>query len=118
MSKKISEMCQEIGTHVIGHIDHATRTTIAENPAMNSGAQYDNDTFAIRAYCWCDGTVHHSDEDSFPSCPPNFEYRVDGTVVFAARWYKHSFRELVIEPEIGDEQIRRITRECIASIGV
>jgi hypothetical protein len=57
----------------------------AKDPTANMGPQadFDNGTFAMRAYCWCDGeaTGHEN------GCPPNFKYRA-----FEARWYKHASR--------------------------
>lgn len=59
---------------------------VDENPCYNTGATFENDIFAIRAYCWCDGDiVGHED-----GCPPNFEYKTWSK--FAMYWYKHTRR--------------------------
>ena len=57
-----------------------------ENPCYNTGASFENDVFALRAYCWCDG----NNEGHGECCPPNFEYKV--WPEFAMFWYKHSRR--------------------------
>ena len=54
---------------------------VIDTPFSNSGNQYSNRVFAVRAYCWND------DEDECKK--PNFEYKD-----FACWWYKYSHRGL------------------------
>lgn len=68
----------------------------------NSGGEpWEGATFALRAYCWCDGGQHPDD------CPPNFEYR---PAHFTACWYKHVGR--------GNSQSRALSvREWVDMLG-
>lgn len=78
------------------------------DPTCNSGCEpFDNGTFQMRPYCWCDGEREGHDG----GCPPNFVFGE-----LEARWYKHAKR--------GASQNRHVTREewlevlttCLTSI--
>lgn len=62
------------------------------NPCFNNGGKYENDTFALRSYCWCDGNLHKD------GCPPNFQYND-----IRISWYKHHQRGVKSEIEITTE---------------
>lgn len=49
------------------------------SPFDNTGEEYSDDTFSVRAYCW--------DEDSENAALPNFVYKE-----LECSWYKHSTR--------------------------
>jgi len=82
-----------------------------DNPCYNSGAKYENAVFALRAYCWCDGSRHNWDADEL--CPPNFEHFASG---FQVRWYKHSHRGRSQNREITQGDWRQLVTECSNSI--
>jgi hypothetical protein len=70
-------------------------------------ADFDNGTFQMRAYCWCDGErPGHED-----GCPPNFRHGD-----FEARWYKHLHRGASQNRPMPAERWRRILIACLGSI--
>lgn len=72
----------------------------------NSGAEeFDNGTFELRSYCWCDGGQHPD------GCPPNFKYGD-----FEARWYKHSGRGSSQNRPVPLVEWREILACCVASL--
>lgn len=77
----------------------------------NYGAEpFENDVFALRAFCWCDGEVHPGAD-----CPPNFEHKPTG---LRATWYKHARRSPRVNGVVGLETWRRIEADCLASLGI
>lgn len=88
----------ELGLFTIGAL---LESDAEGNPAGNTGAIYEGDKFAIRAFCWCDGDRRGHD----PECPPNFEHYATN---FRCEWYKHASR--------GNRQSRSISRTEWASI--
>ena len=77
------------------------------DPTCNSGAQLQFPSFAIRAYCWCDGE-EHADE-----CPPNFEYPSAG---IAIEWYKHLGRGTGANREISSREWAKIQMQCLQEV--
>ena len=75
------------------------------NPTSNSGVIFECDVFKMRAYCWCDGTVHTNE------CPPNFEWRD-----FVAGWYKHVGRSNSQNRPMDANEIVQMLAECAAAI--
>ena len=73
-----------------------------ESPFRNTGNEYRNDTFSVRAYSWMD------DDDA-----PNFEYRG-----FKVWWYKRVGRGMVWECDrvITLEYLDRMLADCIKSM--
>jgi hypothetical protein len=71
---------------------------------------FENETFAMRTYCWCDGgRIGHED-----SCPPNFVHKPTGIVI---TWYKHSGRGITANVDwIPALSWHRIINECIESV--
>ena len=70
---------------------------------------YNNETFIMRAYCWCDGPAGFDAPDDHV-CPPNFEcgdFKVD--------WYKHIGRCMEYE-EINAEEWRKVMIKCLQSL--
>ena len=73
-----------------------------DSPFSNTGNQYQNDTFVVRAYNW--------DEN----VEPNFE--CDGLKVW---WYKHVGRGLYFEYDCGDltiDKLSDILEKCLDAI--
>lgn len=69
----------------------------------------DNGTFALRAYCWCDG-----DEKGHENgCPPNFQCGD-----FEARWYKHAGRGASQNREVTAREWGSIIVRCLRSLGI
>lgn len=77
------------------------------SPCRNSGEEYENETFALRAYCWCDGGLHPH------GCPPNFEYKPLG---FTVRWYKCLGRGVEQNMELTSVQWLKVVQDCLKSI--
>jgi hypothetical protein len=78
-----------------------------QDPTCNTGAYFENDVFALRAYCWCDGTApgHHG------SCPPNF---VCGD--FHVSWYKHAGRGASQNRPVTTTEWAAIIGRCVNSL--
>ena len=75
------------------------------NPVSNTGAEFSNDVFSIRAYCWCDGDKHPN------GCPPNFECGD-----FKVSWYKYLGRGSSQSRALSTEEWDAIFRKCMDSI--
>ena len=74
----------------------------------NSGeGDYVSDVFAMRSYCWCDGSTHPD------GCPPNFEHAASG---FVARWYKHANRGQSCNRLMGAQEWSAVLAECLAAV--
>lgn len=79
------------------------------NPTCNNGAEFSNDVFQMRAYCWCDGEAEgHTD-----GCPPNF---ICGDL--AISWYKHSHRGASMSREVNFGEWKTIFTKCVNSLEV
>lgn len=79
--------------------------------ASNSGTdEFDNDTFTMRPYCWCDG-----DRPSHEmGCPPNFEHKPSGLRI---SWYKHAGRGVTANQSAPTAICWwRILNECVESV--
>lgn len=76
----------------------------------NDGAEpFENDTFALRAYCWCDGDDAGHEE----GCPPNFEHKASGVHV---RWYKHAGRGSTVNKVVTADQWDTILASAMCSV--
>lgn len=72
--------------------------------------EFDNKVFAMRTYCWCDGTLKGHED----SCPPNFVHKPTGINI---TWYKHAGRGITANVEwLTAKQWYSIVNECIESI--
>ena len=70
---------------------------------------FENNVFAMRTYCWCDGeSSGHED-----GCPPNFEYKPRGLRVF---WYKHVGRGASVTEQLTPDDWRALIAHCIDSL--
>lgn len=78
-----------------------------KNPAANVAAEFGNDVFELRSYCWCDGT-REGHEDA---CPPNFKCED-----FEARYYKYLGRGSSQNKHISFEEWNEIMQRCLASL--
>lgn len=79
------------------------------NPTSNTGAEFSNDVFQLRAYCWCDGEAEGHED----GCPPNF---VCGDL--AITWYKHSHRGASMSRPVPFAEWLTIFAKCVNSLEV
>lgn len=81
----------------------------------NCAEIYSNEIFAIRDFCWCDGSIHPQNEHGVPNCPPNFEHFASG---LKATWYKNLGRDMRFnaEPEVGE--VLAIMLDCAMSLSL
>lgn len=76
----------------------------------NSGAEeFSNGVFALRSFCWCDGSLAGHEEE----CPPNFEYFPDRLGI---RWYKYMGRDNESTHLITEARWKRIYEDCLSSL--
>lgn len=99
MQEEVEAILWKIGEQILD------RELAHGDPMDNSGAQYENETFKARAYCWCEGELHPE------GCPPNFEWRD-----FRACWYKHAGRGNSQNRELSMEERHQLEIECLASL--
>lgn len=119
-----------LGQLVTGRPDAVDDAPIpAPGVGANMAAAFENETFALRDYCWCDGRVHpetvsEDDEEAWEAamersggtstgCPPNFIHHASG---ITATWYKHLGRDLRASREISVDELGHILRDCAASL--
>lgn len=77
-----------------------------DSPFRNTGNEYSNNTFSVRAYYWGD------DEEC--QCKPNFKYKD-----FEAYWYKHSHRGLSFKrknKKVTAEYLNTMLTNCLKSL--
>lgn len=74
------------------------------------GTEFENDTFEMHRYCWCDG-------DDCPQCGTgqqyNFLHKPSG---FGIRWYKYAFRDSYMSQNADLERFTEIVADCLASV--
>lgn len=78
--------------------------------AFGYGTRYENDTFMMHPYCWCE-------KESCPWCSddaPNFIHKGSG---FEVTWYKWIGRDNEINREITFQEWEDMLSECLKSIG-
>jgi hypothetical protein len=77
----------------------------------NSGGEpFENETFLMNAYCWCDGEGKGHEN----GCPPNFLYKPANLVI---SWYKHAERGIRANvEELKAKDWHNIVHACIESI--
>lgn len=103
----------ETPPYVIAGIDLIAATIsggeYVRDPTNNIGCDgnFENDVFAMRGYCWCDGGLEGHEE----GCPPNFQCGD-----FEARWYKHSHRGTSQNRPVTTEEWRAIVQRCLSSL--
>lgn len=116
-----------LGGEVAGMPDAQTGEPIGEwGVGSNSAASFVNETFALRDFCWCEGSAHPEtnwDDDEHarmpPSggtsdtCPMNFEHFASG---IKGIWYKHLGRDNEFSREAEPGEALKILRECLASL--
>lgn len=73
----------------------------------NVGGQFECDTFKLRSYCWCDGSM----AGHGGGCPPNFEWRD-----LRVRWYKYLGRGDSQNRYVSGAEFEQLRRECFAAI--
>lgn len=82
-------------------------TDTGEDPTSNTGAEFVNDVFELRSYCWCDGEGEHAEE----GCPPNFKHGD-----FEARWYKYLGRSGSQNRKLTAAEWDEMFEACVASV--
>jgi hypothetical protein len=88
-----------------GHDPIGGWTTLTSNSGED---EYDNGTFFMSSYCWCDGERH------LDGCPPNFIYKLNGLQI---SWYKHAGRGIRSNMEFpGMQNWSKALIKCIESI--
>lgn len=97
----------------------------------NCNESFVNNVFALRDYCWCEGSYHREtvlfedDEDAWQlaietsggsgtGCPPNFEHFASG---IKGSWYKHLGRDVTFNREARRGEALNILMECLLSLG-
>lgn len=95
----------------------------------NANVAFANDTFAIRDFCWCEGSLHPETVDweddetltemppsggTSSGCPLNFEHYASG---IGGYWYKHLGRENRYNREARPGEAVDILLDCLVSIG-
>jgi len=83
------------------------RKLTAENPCHNNGESYQNRTFALSSYCWCEGDRHPQ------GCPQNFVCEEFNITV---HWYKHIGRGSYQNRTMTLDEIEQMRRKCIDSL--
>lgn len=108
-----SGLVSVLGGLVIGAPDEVPGYTIGASPCVNAAAAFANDTFAIRAYCWCDGNRHPGPDEGGPGCPPNFHhYATD----YRMSWYKYAGRGESTNKPVSVWEMVKIFEDCVASL--
>lgn len=125
----LDSLLAPLSVAVIGMPDATGHTPITlPGVGSNCAASFQNEVFAIRDYCWCEGSYHREtvpeDDPRWESaietsggestgCPPNFEHFASGLKVV---WYKHMGRSQSANQHLVAEQRQSILAECLASI--
>lgn len=78
------------------------------------GKLFENDTFVIRPYCWCDklecGQCGEIETEA------NFLHKPSG---LAVRWYKYAFRNTYTNSkDVKPSELRALVEECVRSLGL
>lgn len=77
--------------------------------AYNAGGEpFENDWFALRAYCWCDGEAEGHED----GCPPNFEFKPTDLEIC---WYKHAGRGITANQAQPSDWMKIVT-DCVRSV--
>lgn len=95
----------EHGIRYLG--DLVATKTGKPSPCANSGEKFENSTFSMTAFCWCDNTMITHEK----GCPPNF---VCGD--FAVNWYKYLGRASSQNKPLTVEQWDDIFMKCVNSL--
>lgn len=122
---------------VAGHHDADSGAPISEHGiGHNCGIRFENDTFALRDYCWCDGAYHRErtdvqeDDDAWEqamarsggegsACPPNIELKaaaVGDAEPITGTWYKTIGRGQNYSRQSATGEALAILRRCLASL--
>lgn len=73
------------------------------------GDQFENDTFIMKNYCWCDGDREGHEE----GCPPNFVHKPTNLII---TWYKHCGRGITANQELTYLEWSKIVENCTQSL--
>lgn len=95
----------------------------------NCNAGFENATFAIRDFCWCEGSAHPETIDwdnpdspytqmppsggTSSGCPMNFEHFASG---LQGIWYKHLGRDNEFNREVEPGEALSVLTDCLRSI--
>jgi len=106
VERGLRDISEEIGERRLCN-DPNDNVEYGYEPADNCAAEYENDVFQMRSYCWCDNTREGHEN----GCPPNFKYGD-----FEARWYKYLGRGSSQNKTLTRDEWRSIYYRCIASL--
>lgn len=116
-----------LGGAVAGLPDAQTGEPIGQwGVGGNCAASFANEVFALRDFCWCEGSAHPEtdwDDDenarmppsggTSDTCPFNFEHFSSG---IKGTWYKHLGRDNEFSREATPGEALAILRECLESM--
>lgn len=117
-----------LSTAVAGQPDADTGTPIECGVGSNAAAVFQNQTFAMRDFCWCEGGVHPEIVDwendwrysqmppsggTSSGCPVNFEHFASG---IKGIWYKHLGRDNQYSRVSRPGEALAILTDCLTSI--
>lgn len=107
----------------------APRRISSSGVGSNAAEAYVNEVFALRDFCWCEGSVHPEvvDWDSPDSeylemppsggtssgCPPNFEHFASG---IRGEWYKHLGRDVRFSRSARTDEALAVLMDCLRSM--
>lgn len=116
-SEFLETLCAELGEAVIGHPSApGSGTTVIFPPTRDAGASFENDVFALRAYCWCNGDVHGRDPFGLEACPANFELFRDGESAIRGEWFACLGKGTVFTGIPSPDEYGGIRDACLRSL--
>jgi len=116
-SAALASLCAELGTAVVGRpVAPGSRARVLSPPTEDASASFENEVFALRAFCWCGGDVHGRDRDGVAACPANFEYFERGRTVLRGEWFKALGMGTVFTARPSVAELGRIRSACLASL--
>ncbi len=75
----------------------------------NAACKFENDTFLMQDYCWCDGENKGHEN----GCPPNFVHKPSGLIF---TWYKHFGRGITSNKKLNGIDWASVIVDCINSL--
>lgn len=128
-SEAMSAALDELANALVGRTD--TQGHRIEHPlGSNVAVSFENEVFALRDYCWCEGAIHRptpqaeeawdrgpanffASGGSELACPFNFEHHATGV---RGTWYKYRRRNEEFDRPIDEQTARAILADCLASL--
>lgn len=75
----------------------------------NTNSFFENDTFMMKDYCWCDNEREGHEE----ACPPNFVHKPTNFII---TWYKYYGRGMTANKNLSALEWLEILKDCIQSL--